>query len=315
MLKRDNSDDEVYESGSPGLLPGLEMLNNLPNMQGLVQGLVPLPGMGPPMGAHVGLQMQTHHRTTVDSINQLPMSGGMVGVAHGGLPAGAALLPHATTPAGAVLTLNLTPAANDEQPKMKKIKPNDAQPMVPRQKRGRKKKEEPQEETVTLAAGVSSRGRERKPRSFAYEEEQAQFAYSLNASNSQRYQRRIKGESYDDGEVIYFKSEEEAAAAAAAAAVGSVGGEGSEGRTENGPSVDGSIGTGTRDGGGGEAATNGPSGPAPYSSGGVGVLAAAGAGAVGGAGVDYRSAGRGQTRSFGDEEDDDDDDEDDEEDS
>lgn len=304
MLKRDNSDDEVvYETGSPGLLPGLEMHNNLPNMQGLVQGLVPLPGMGPPMGAHVGLQMQAHHRPA----NQLPLTGGMVGVAHNGLPAGAALLPHATTPAGAVLTLNLTPAANDEQPKIKKIKPNDAQPMVPRQKRGRKKKEEPQEETVSLAAGVSSRGRERKPRSFAFADEQSQYAYSLNASNSQRYQRRIKGESYDDGEVIYFKSDEEATAAEATA------GGGGEGRTA-GSGVEGSIGAQT-DQRGGDAATNGPSGPAPYSSGGVGVLAAAGAGAVGGAGVDYRSAGRGQTRSFGDEEDDDDDDEDDEEDS
>ena len=75
-------------------------------------------------------------------------------------------------------------------------------------KRGRKKKEEPVEENVTLAGGVSSRGRERKPKSFAFSDEQAQFAYSLNASNSQRYQKRIKGDAYDDGDVIYFKNSE-----------------------------------------------------------------------------------------------------------
>jgi len=94
--------------------------------------------------------------------------------------------------------------------KVKKIRDNIHQtmPFKGPGKRGRKKKEEPVEENVTLAGGVSSRGRERKPKSFAFSDEQAQFAYSLNASNSQRYQKRIKGDEYDDGDVIYFKNSE-----------------------------------------------------------------------------------------------------------
>jgi len=70
---------------------------------------------------------------------------------------------------------------------------------------GRKKREEvAEEEGSIVVGGVSSRGRERKPKSFAFSDEQAQFAYSLNASNSQRYQRRIKGDAYDDGELIFL---------------------------------------------------------------------------------------------------------------
>ena len=95
-------------------------------------------------------------------------------------------------------------------------------------KRGRKgfyyKREEPTDEVVQFSSGVSSRGRERKPKQFLFADEQSQFSYSLNASNSQRYQRRIKGDAYDDGELITLKAikaaEDGAAAAAAAAGAG-----------------------------------------------------------------------------------------------
>lgn len=101
-------------------------------------------------------------------------------------------------------------------------------------KRGRKsfyyKREEPTDEVVQFSSGVSSRGRERKPKQFLFADEQSQFSYSLNASNSQRYQRRIKGDAYDDGELITLKAikaaEDGAAAAAAAAGAGARAGAG-----------------------------------------------------------------------------------------
>ena len=91
-------------------------------------------------------------------------------------------------------------------------------------KRGRKmKREEPTNEVVQFSSGVSSRGRERKPKKFLFADEQSQFSYSLNASNSQRYQRRIKGDAYDEGELITIKAMKAAEDGAAGGVVSEAG--------------------------------------------------------------------------------------------
>lgn len=97
---------------------------------------------------------------------------------------------------------NGQPVIKEKKPKIKEAK----DPNAPKAKRGRKKKDELLDEAISFSHGVSARGRERKPKQFGFADEQAQFAYSLNASNSQRYQKRIKGDAYDDGELITLKN-------------------------------------------------------------------------------------------------------------